>query len=204
MSESDFRCGSYVRSRIHALLGSDPGHLRPAARAALALLRQASTHEPGTDPSVWPYTAEAIPSDMSETRYRRVEQAIHIALTQFAVHQQARSGSMHDSRQSFGRAVRKLADTQAGTGEPQETPVYQRFTAMAQTSSVTALVTHSRGIITQLRTHEIPFDYGRYADDLYLFQIPGRAREIQRRWGRDFHRLSSTESVRHHEGATQS
>jgi len=203
MIESEFSCGAYVRSRISRLLGSDPATLRPTARAALAQLRQAATSAPGTAPGVWPYTAEGIPSAMSESRYQQVEQAIHIALTQFAVHQQARGQSMHDSRQSFGRAVRKLADIQAGTGEPHETPVYQRFTAMAQTTSVTALVTHARGIITQLRTQEIPFDYGRYADDLYLFQIPGRARDVQRHWGRDFHRLS-TATVSHHEGASPS
>lgn len=197
---SEFRCGRYVSARIHHLLGNDPSNLSPSARAVLAQLRQAAAQEPGTAAGVWPFTVEGIPDDLLAEQYQRAEQAIHIALTHFAVHQQARGTSMHDGRQPFGRAVRRLADSQKGDGEPHETPVYQRFAAMAQTTTLPGLLAHARSIITQLRAQEIPFDYGRFADDLYWFQTPGGARDVQRRWGRDFHRLTTTESTTQNEG----
>lgn len=197
---TDFRCGAYVATRIHQLLGDDPANLRPASRAALAQLRQAAMQEPGAAASVWPFTVEGIPDDLPPQQYARAERAIHVALTQFAAHQQARGRAMHDVKQPFGRAVRRLADAQGGDGEPHETPVYRRFTAMAQTTNLTGLLAHGRGIITQLRGEEIPFDYARFADDLYWFQAPGGSRDVQRRWGRDFHRLIVSDSTTQTEG----
>lgn len=188
MSDPSFRCGRYVVRQIHQLLGADPGNPSPVSRALLAQLRQAESKEPGTVPSVWPITHEGLPDDLGEVELQRVERAIHVALTQFAVHQQSRSAAMHTTDRSFGSAVRILARN-SNAEEPHETPVYRRFTAMATSTSLPALLAHSRGIITQLRGEDIGFDYGRYADDLYYFQVPSTADSVRRRWGRDFHHL---------------
>lgn len=188
-----FRCGPHVTRQIRRLLGDDPSRLRPQSRAWLASLRTAAALEPGTAPDVWALTAEGIPDGQPEARYRRIENAVHVALTQFAIHQQARARSMHDPDVPFGRAVRRLAQADAGDSDVHETPVYRRFTAFALASTMTGLVTHARGLVTQLRSHEIPFDYGQFADDLYWFQIAGRTSDVQRRWGRDFHFLPRTE-----------
>lgn len=197
----NFTCGRFVAGRIARLLGTNPGSLSPTSRAMLAQLRQAASAEPGTVPAIWSLTAEGIP-EMSVLRLDRTETAIHIALTQFAVHQQARQSAMHQRGQAFGSAVRKLADRLGD--DPYETPVYRRFTALATASTVPALLAHSRGIITQLRGEEIPFDYARYADDLYWFLTPGHQSEARRRWGRDFHRFTSdTTSDSTTEGAIQ-
>lgn len=186
---SDFRISDYVTHRIHQLVGRDPANPSPTARAMLAQLRQAANAQPGTAPSVWAITLEGIP-ELPAGRRDRTEQAIHVALTQFAEHQQSRQRSMHDAQQPFGRAVRKLASAQ-NSEAPHETPVYRRFTAMATTTTLAGLLAHSRGLITQLRSHEIPFNYGRYAEDLYWFLNPNGAREVHRRWGRDFHHLTT-------------
>lgn len=188
----DFRCGTYVAARIHWLMGASPGELRPEARAMLAQLRQASAAEPGTAPAVWPVTAEGIP-ELPETQRLRVEAAIHMALTQFATHQQGQSAPMYVPKQAFGRAVRRLAQGQASdVNKPQDSPIYRRFTAMSMATHLDGLLAHSRGIIAQLRSEGIGFDYARYADDLYWFQVPGQAASVHRRWGRDFHHLSHT------------
>lgn len=188
MSEESFDCGWFVTQRIAQLLGKDPGNLSSVSRALLAQLRQAENKEPGTVPGVWAITAEGIPDDLPRSTLERAEQAIHIALTQFAVHQQSRSSSMHTPNRSFGRAVRALAQI-SNADEPYESPVYRRFTAMSTATSLAGLLAHSRGIITQLRSAEIGFDYGGYAKDLYHFQIPAYAGAVRRRWGREFHRL---------------
>ena len=182
-----FNVGTFVSRQIRQLLGSDPSRPSPTARAMLAQLRQASAAEPGTAPAVWALTLEGIP-DLPERQRERVEQAAHVALTQFATHQQSRGRSMHEPTQPFGAAVRKLAQL-TSENEPHLSAVYQRFTAMSMATSLPGLLAHSRGIIAQLRTHEIPFDYARYANDIELFLRPGRSRDVQRRWGRDFHRL---------------
>ncbi|NLE60630.1 MAG: type I-E CRISPR-associated protein Cse2/CasB [Planctomycetes bacterium] len=188
MSYDKPNCGQFVAQRIRYLVGDNPSHLRPTSRAMLAQLRQAAGQEPGTVPSVWPITTEGLP-EYREPTATRAETAIHIALTQFAIHQQAKSSSMHDPATPFGRAVRRLANLSSSDGEPQESPVYARFTALSSTTSVPGILAHSRGIITQLRSHDIGFDYARYADDLYWLQVPGAAGRVHRRWGRDFHRL---------------
>lgn len=199
---TEFRCGPYVTRQIGRLLGTDPSRLRPQARGWLASLRTASAAEPGTAPDVWKLTAEGIPEGLPEAQYRRIENALHVALTQFAIHQQARPRSMHDPDVPFGRAIRKLAQTNAGDSDVHETPVYRRFTALALASTMTGLVTHARGLVTLLRSQEIPFDYGRFADDLYRFQVPGRRSGVQRRWGRDFHHLSTADLDLAHPNAT--
>lgn len=195
---SDFRIGDYVTRRIHQLLGADPAHPSPVSRALLAQLRQAVSSEPGTAPSVWAITLEGLP-DLPPGRRERTEQAIHLALTQFAEHQQSRQRSMHDPKQSFGRAVRRLASIQ-NADNPHETPVYRRFTAMSTATTLPGLLAHSRGLITQLRSHEIPFNYGRYAEDLYWFLSPHGARDVHRQWGRDFHKLATPETDNKPEG----
>lgn len=187
-----FSCGRFVASRIRSLVGKDPAALNPNARAMLAQLRQAVAHDPGTVPSVWPITLEGLP-EMRQPRLGRTEAAIHLALTLFAVHQQARSASMHTPDQPFGTAIRKLANLTSGDDGAHTSPAYRRFTAMSTTRTLAGLLTHARGLITQLRAHDIPFNYGRFADNLYWFQVPGRAAEVQREWGRDFHRFTIAE-----------
>lgn len=186
----DFRCGTFVVHRIHQLTGSLPGRLTPWARGMLAQLRQAAPQKPGTAPAIWPLTAEGLP-DLRPDQQRFVETAIHVALTEFAIHQQARPSSMHNPRQPFGLAVRRLAESDGREGDPYETPVYRRFTAMLTATHIDGLLAHSRGLVTQMRGADIAFDYGGYADALYWFQKPGHAAAVRRQWGRDFHRLGA-------------
>ncbi|GAA4901683.1 hypothetical protein GCM10025789_20370 [Tessaracoccus lubricantis] len=209
MNGEKFDLARFVNSRIYRLVGSQPGQLSPTGRALLAQLRQAANAEPGTVPAVWTITTEGLPDYLGEVLYRRTETAVHVALTQFALHQQSRRSVMHSTRQRFGTAVRRLANKQAGHDQdPHETPVYRRFSAMLNSTTLPALLAHSRGIIPQLRDEEIPFDYGAYAQDIFWFLTPGRATEVRRRWGRDFHRntadTADTEISTHDaEGAIQ-
>lgn len=190
MNEQEpFSPSRFVTERIYRLVGKDPANLSPASRAQLAQLRQASDKEPGTVPAIWPLTCEGIPEDIWGQRLDRIETAVHIALTQFAVHQQARARTMHDAQQPFGRAVRKLSEATSSGGEPYESPVYRRFTTLSTTTNLPGILNHLGSIITQLRSNDIPFDYGRFTYDLLLLQDPGRSAQVRRTWGRDFHRL---------------
>lgn len=189
-----FTASRFVTKRIFQLVGNDPANLLPASRAQLAQLRQAVNREPGTVPSIWPITSEGIPDDIPNLLLERTETAIHIALTQFAVHQQARPRLMHDSSQPFGRAVRHLAGKVVAMSpetEAYDSPVYRRFTTLSTTTNLPGIRIHLGSLITQLRSHEIPFDYGRFTYDFLLLQDPGQNAEVRRRWGRDFHHFQT-------------
>lgn len=191
MSTEPFNVGRFVAGKINHLLGSQSGNLSPTSRAMLAQLRQAANAQPGTVPSVWALTAEGLPSDGPEAVRARMETAVHVALTQFATHQQAKSTSMHNPQQRFGTAVRRFAERGGSDHDPHETPIYSRFSAMTTSTTLAGLLAHSRGIITQLRGEDIAFDYGSYANDIFWFLTPGQSNEVRRRWGRDFHRHTS-------------
>lgn len=190
MSDQEkFSPSRFVTERIYRLVGKDPTNLSPASRAQLAQLRQAADKEPGTVPSIWPIASEGIPDDITGLKLDRIETAIHMALTQFAVHQQARSHCMHDGGQPFGRAIRRLAEATSSGSEPHESPVYRRFTTLSTTTNLPGIRSHLGSLITQLRGHDIAFDYGRFTWNLLLLQDAGRSAEVRRTWGRDFHRL---------------
>ena len=97
---------------------------------------------------------------------------------------------MHDADQPFGRAIRRLAEATSPGGEPYESPAYRRFTTLATTTNLPGIRVHLGSLITQLRGHDIPFDYGRFANDLLKLQDPSKNAQVRRTWGRDFHRWS--------------
>lgn len=115
------------------------------------------------------------------------EVGVHHALTLFAVHQQSQPTSVHAPGQTFGRAVRILAERGRGERSVHETPVYRRFIAAASAGQLSQLIVHVRGLVGQLRAEKIGFDYVRFAEDLYSMSQPSRRAGVQRRWSRDFH-----------------
>lgn len=179
-------CGTVVAARIHSL-APNPGELSPFGRAALARLRRGVGKPPGSVPQIWDLTLDGLAQGRGLTAERR-EIAVHVALTQWAMHQQSKTTPMHSPDRSFGEGLRLLARSQKPEA-PQDTPAYRRMMALASSRSLAGITTHSRGLISQLRGIGVAFDYARWADDLYWLQVPGRMTEVQRRWGRDFYRL---------------
>lgn len=181
-------CGRLVAARIHAL-APDPARLTPSGRAALANLRRGVGKKPGSVPEIWQHTLDLTADDSGPDAGRR-EAAIHIALTQWAMHQRSKAIPMHDPKRSFGQALRLLAEAQS-PGSPQDSAAYRRMTALAASRSLMSVAAHARGLIGQLATLNIAFDYGRWADDLFWLQVPGQLASVQQRWGRDFFRSTS-------------
>lgn len=180
------RCGRFVTSRIHEL-AQNPDRLSPTGRAALADLRRGVGKVPGSVPQIWQFTLND-PERPDGLSGEREEAAVHVALTHWAMHQQSKTRPMHTDSRTFGAALRLLASTQ-NRKDPQKAPVYRRMMALASSRALTGITTHARGLIGQLRATGIGFDYGRWADDLYWIQVPGRMPAVQRHWGQDFFRL---------------
>jgi CRISPR system Cascade subunit CasB len=172
---------------------------RPDAAAALARLRRAVTDEPGTarlPAACW------LPDELIEDDYRHLdtltepqptpaEQALHSAVTLWALHQQSRRDQrMHSLGTPFAAAVQRLA-----LASPNEETVHARFAAAATAATYRSLTHHARGLILQLRDAQISFDYGLFADDLVLFQRSAQAstgltgpERVRSRWGREYWR----------------
>ncbi|MCL2850313.1 MAG: type I-E CRISPR-associated protein Cse2/CasB [Micrococcales bacterium] len=174
----------YVRRRATALqqrYAADD----PAAVASLARLRRVVPTGPLLHPDTWE-VFEQIPEALVWDRDdpSRAELAAVGALTLFATHQQSRRDQqMHrpGREHSLGRAVARLK-TIEGQG------VERRFRALTRSADVTAALQHLRGLVSQLRTAQIPLDYGALARDLYFVQNPTTLHGVRMQWTRDFHR----------------
>jgi len=162
-------------------------------RRNLANLRRAASTTPGGDPAIWELTMAGVPGFKPGDAPTPEERAAHIALTTFAFHQQSRNRRMHQPRFGLGRSVARLdnINSQLGGGLSSEiSPVRRRFNAMVTSESLAEVTSHLRGIVGQLRSKDIPLDYGMLAKDLFDFQC-GKADDVRRRWARQYYHLDS-------------
>jgi CRISPR system Cascade subunit CasB len=171
-----------IGSRIGKL---QDGYLkdRSAAVAALARLRRGVGKPAGSVLDIVEHThAEEFVFGWDEDEPSYAENAAHVAMTLYALHQQSQRRAMHAPGRRFGAAVRRLVP------EPRpDAPVARRFAALGTADSFDELSHHLRGLVQLLRREQIPLDYGLLARDLWSWQLPGHAARVRLRWGRDFH-----------------
>ncbi|MGY0070409.1 type I-E CRISPR-associated protein Cse2/CasB [Streptomyces sp. QTS137] len=167
---------------------------RSHAVAALARLRRGAGREAGQLPDLWAlidtgplhHTPDGA-RPMSESELVRAEDALHVALTLYALHQQSRSAGMHqadrpDRRRGLGAAVRRMMKP----GEIDE-PVHKRLVRAGTASDLATLAQRLRDIVVLLRREGIELDYALLAGQLHTWQRPGGADAVRREWGRSFH-----------------
>ncbi|PSS43030.1 type I-E CRISPR-associated protein Cse2/CasB [Arthrobacter woluwensis] len=179
------------------------GH-RPDAASVLARLRRGVAKEPGDDAWVWTQVMEGFPEQLSGRgdAPSAGERAAYAAMTLYAVHQQSKNQPMHRKGTSMGSAVGRLGLSKGGDGVSHA--VKRRFDALMTFASFAELQHHARGLIQQLRAHDIPLDYAWFAEDLRLLQHSGTAPGVQLRWGRDFaftRPAAGTDNTSHPEGS---
>lgn len=183
-----------IVARRAATLQDDYHADKSAAVRDLAILRRGVSQRPGADARLVGLTMAGIhpdPTGLSDDP-TDAERAAYAALTLFALHQQSqRSKSMHRKDFSFGRSARLL-----GRRSNAQDAVRRRFTAVATATTTEELLHHARGLVQQLRAHDIPLDYGRFARDLYFLQSPSTADRVRLAWGRDFYRVRHAEDDR--------
>ncbi|MET9424648.1 type I-E CRISPR-associated protein Cse2/CasB [Streptomyces sp. NPDC006540] len=164
------------------------------AVAALARLRRGAGRPAGQLPDLWSLIDtgplhETPPGTrpMSDSELVRAEDALHVALTLYALHQQSRSKGMHqadrpDRRRGLGAAVRRMMKP----GDIDE-PLRKRLVRAGTAPDLTALAQRLRDIVVLLRREDIELDYALLAGQLYTWQRPGGADAVRREWGRSFH-----------------
>ncbi|OLF09061.1 type I-E CRISPR-associated protein Cse2/CasB [Actinophytocola xinjiangensis] len=171
-----------VGARVTQLQG---GYLRDdaSAVAALARLRRGAGKPAGSVLDILEFThAEEFARDWHRDEPSYAENAAHVAMTLFALHQQSQRRAVHVQGRPFGSAVRALDKDARSDG-----PVARRFAALGTADSFAELTHHLRGLVQLMRAANVQFDYGQLARDLWVWQLPGRAPQVQNRWGRDYH-----------------
>ncbi|MFF2727768.1 type I-E CRISPR-associated protein Cse2/CasB [Streptomyces sp. NPDC058008] len=172
------------------------GYLADQSRevAALARLRRGAGREAGQLPDLWSLIdtgpLHAPPEGarpLDESDLVRAEDALHVALTLWALHQQSRPTGMHqpdrtDRRRGLGTAVRRMMQP----GEIDE-PLRKRLVRAGSAPDLATLAQRLRDIVVLLRREDIPLDYALLAGQLYTWQRPGGADIVRREWGRSFH-----------------
>jgi CRISPR system Cascade subunit CasB len=166
---------------------------RAAQVASLARLRRAAGKRPGEITDIFEHTtaAEFGPraGDHVSDAPTAQENAAHIAMTLYAVHQQSQSERMHQRGPGLGRALRRLVPD--GLSDEQIHPVQRRFQALGGTDDIHALAVQLRALVQLLRTQHIPLDYGQLTDELIRWQNdPLGPSRVRLRWGRDFYRAT--------------
>lgn len=167
------------------------------AVSALARLRRGVGKPAGSVPDIWELTLAGVPLPARHTDEPTWNEiAAHTAITLYALHQQSKSDAMYRAGQSFGEAVRTLADHANS-----EEAVLRRFQAAGTASTPGEFVQHARGLITQLRSAGIPLDYAEFADQLVSVQRPGGLDRVRLTWGRDYYRHRSDAEKAEHDNA---
>ncbi len=161
------------------------GYLRDrfADVAALARLRRAAGKDVAALPDLWGLIdTRAFYADPA-LRHEDAENAIHVAVTLWSLHQRSRGSGMHSpGGNELGAAVRRLMPA----GEISE-PIRKRFVRAGTAPTLTALSARLREITVLLRGQGISLDYALLADQLYQWQQPSGRNQVRRAWGRSFH-----------------
>jgi CRISPR system Cascade subunit CasB len=153
-------------------------------RAALAKLRRGVGKELGEIPAVWDITLAELPESLIswDGAATPAEQAIHVSLTLFALHQQGKSETVSRSNISFGTAVRRLV----APDKSNEQAIKRRFDAAATAREFSEFSHHARGLIQLMKASNTFLDYPKFAKDLYWLQDPEQRTKVMLRWGQDF------------------
>ena len=178
---------SYVTDKVKDIYGQKEELGSSLATAQLAQLRRGAGNDPTNNPGLW----EIIfgnNTDIPQFPKRYLgyndavshgEQATYAAITLFALHQQSRSQLMHVPNFRFGTAVGQLV---LQTSESMK----KRFDALLKARSESARRHYLRSLITLLRSEEIAFDYGQFAQDYMQLLNPEKRDAVILRWNRDF------------------
>lgn len=204
MAESDFKArrdalASYVARKVSEL--QKRANVSSETKRGLAQLRRAAGTTPGATPETWEVEFGGFPEALTGkgTEPSAGEWAAHIALTLYATHQQSQSLPMHVPGKEYrlGKAIRLLEFKSQGVrdGSGQTGPgMPRRFASLLVADDPESLSHYGRQIVKQLRSCQIPLDYGELAGDLYGLMSSYHRDDVRMDWCRQFVRPLSSDS----------
>ncbi|WP_432161539.1 type I-E CRISPR-associated protein Cse2/CasB [Streptomyces sp. NRRL F-5630] len=150
----------------------------------LAVLRRGLTRPAGTVLEMFPFYTCPIDDFAARKGQMSAEQeAEHIALALYGLHQQSQDRPMHQPGIGLGRAMLVLR----GHDKTSADAVDRRFQQTFSTTSLTALQSRLRGLVTQLKDIKCPLDYDRLICDIQDWNRPATRSRVRRRWGLDYY-----------------
>lgn len=169
----------------------------PAAVAKIARLRRGAGKRAHELQELWGIDAldklaelmEELAEPPHQEDAERAEEAVFLASTLWALHQQSRrEDKMHVDGRHLGGAVRALIQQSATSGADEEgSPLRTRLVRVGTAESLDSVAVRLREIVLLLRTASEPLDYARLAGQLYRWQNRRDRPGVQREWGREFH-----------------
>ncbi|MFI5620261.1 type I-E CRISPR-associated protein Cse2/CasB [Streptomyces sp. NPDC051567] len=150
----------------------------------LAVLRRGLGRPAGTVLEMFPFYT--CPVDDFAARRGEVsddQEAEHMALALYGLHQQSQDRPMHRDGAGLGRAVLELRRHDRTSDEAVDSRFQQAFSA----TSTPALQLRLRGLVTQLKDIKQPLDYDRLASDIRDWHRPESRSRVRRRWGLDYY-----------------
>jgi CRISPR system Cascade subunit CasB len=117
------------------------------------------------------------------------EQAIHLSLTLFALHQQGKTQSVSHSGVPFGKAVRKLV----APDKSNEQTIKRRFDAALTAKDLVEFSQHARGLVQLMKANDVFMDYPVFAENLYWYQDLNWKNQVMFKWGTDFWMIAKKE-----------
>ncbi|MGW1224624.1 type I-E CRISPR-associated protein Cse2/CasB [Streptomyces sp. NPDC002530] len=150
----------------------------------LAVLRRGLGRPAGTVLEMFPFYT--CPVDDYAARRGEVsaeQEAEHIALALYGLHQQSQEQPMHRDGVGLGRAVLGLRRHKRTSEEAVDSRFQQVFSA----TSTDTLAMRLRGVISQLKDIKQPVDYNRLISDIHDWRQPDSRSRVRRRWGLDYY-----------------
>ncbi|MET9530348.1 type I-E CRISPR-associated protein Cse2/CasB [Streptomyces sp. NPDC006649] len=187
------RCISRLQGRYH--------QDNPAAVADLARLRRGAGKTAHQLQDHWGLggledLAEVLAATGADVRREHAEEAVYLAVTLWALHQQSlRDSNMHHTKGSLGGAVRTLMRKKQGENPSEDElnePLRTRLVRVGTAESIESVAVRLREIVLLLRGEQVPLDYARLADQLYRWQSRTERAAVRREWGREFHLAAAT------------
>ncbi|MFD9728358.1 type I-E CRISPR-associated protein Cse2/CasB [Streptomyces sp. NPDC059072] len=188
----------HTKQRIwHRYIAADGSWRRKTGSAAdkrppgedLAALRRGLGKPAGTVLEMFPfYTCPVDDFAARRGEVSAAQEAEHMALALYGLHQQSQDRPMHRDGVGLGRAVLELRRHDRTSDAAVDARFQQTFSA----TSTPALQLRLRGLVTQLRDIKQPLDYNRLASDILHWNRPDSRNRVRRRWGLDYYAWNQT------------
>ncbi|MGA5823147.1 type I-E CRISPR-associated protein Cse2/CasB [Kitasatospora sp. NPDC094028] len=164
----------------------------------LAAMRSGLGRSAMDSPRMWPlYSCDVDDKLALRDQVSDEQEAEHAALALFGLHQQSQSKPMHRRGVKLGQALRALRRSGKFSEEALDTRVAQ----LASATSVSALLVHLRGLVTQLRTVGQPLDYNHLMTDIRAWHHTDRRPDVRAKWAIGYQAWKNTDSGKHQEAA---
>lgn len=160
-------------------------------KAVLSHLRHSIGRDISETVEIWPLVFAEVPLEYLSTSGKPTHQenAILASLQLYALHQQGKSKSVHESPgNSVGKALHEIRNSE-------NTALDRRFNVLITSGNFKELITHLRHLISIFKQKsDTKIDYAKLAEDFYWYQrSPESANRMRMRWGQDYYFYQSKE-----------